>query len=119
MLLRLSRFVHLLPAGNGRTLVVDAISQGRLVVNDEIAAALRRFANPIELPPPQDGLLKSLIERGILTDQAPDVELEHVAELLRPYHGRDPEEMIDRFRRASRQGGETYWATTTALTPED
>ena len=119
MLLRLSRFIHLLPAGNGRTLVVDAISQGRLVVNDEIAAALRRFATPIELPPPQDGHQKSLIERGILTDQAPEAELEHVAELLRPYHGRDPEEMIDRFRRAARQGVETYWATTAALTPED
>lgn len=119
MLLRLSRYIHMLPAGPGRTLVVDAVSQGRMVVNDDLANALRSFVTPIEIPTPKDELLKSLIARGILTDKTPDAEQVHVMGLLAPYYSRDPEEMLDRYRRAAREGVETYWATAAALTPED
>ena len=37
-----------------------------------------------------------------------------------PIMGRDPEEMLERFRRAARKEGvEAYCAATAALTPED
>jgi FkbH-like protein len=119
MLLRLSRFIHLLPLGDDRVLVVDAISHVRLAVNNEIAAVIRRFATPTEVPAPPEGLLAGLIQRGILTEQAPDAELLHVANLLRPYHGRDPEEMLERFRRGVKEGVQPYFAAGVALKPED
>ena len=119
MLLRLSRFIHLLPLGDDRVLVVDAISHVRLAVNSEIAAVIRRFATPTEVPGPPEGLLAGLIQRGILTDKPPEAELDHVANLLRPYHGRDPEEMLERFRRGAKEGVQPYFAAGVALTPQD
>jgi FkbH-like protein len=119
MLLRLSRFIHLLPLGEDRVLVVDAISHVRLTVNNEIATIIHRFATPTEVPAPAQGLLAQLIERGILTDKTPEAELDHVTGLLRPYHGRDPEEMLERFRRGAKEGVQPYFAAGTALTPED
>jgi FkbH-like protein len=120
MLLRLSRFVHLLPLGENRTLVVDAISHVRLPVNEEVAALLRDFANPAEVPPPPAGsFLAGLIQRGILTEKTPEDELNHVVQLLAPYQGRDPEEMLERFRLSKREGVEAYFSASAALTPED
>jgi FkbH-like protein len=120
MLLRLSRFVHLLPLGESRVLVVDAISHVRLTVDGEVASLLRDFATPREVPPPQpDSLIAGLIQRGILTDKTPEEELAHVAGLLRPYHGRDPEEMLERFRREKREGVSAYFAAGAALAAED
>ncbi len=119
MLLRLSRFIHLLPVGDDRFLIVDAISHVRLTVNGQAASYIAQYAKPTEVPSPPPDLEAALLKRGILTDKTPDTELAHVAELLRPYHGRDPEEMLERFRLGAREGVETYFSAAAALTPEE
>ena len=50
MLLRLSRFVHLLGVGPDRVLVIDAISHVRLVVNHEVARRIASFTKPDPVP---------------------------------------------------------------------
>jgi FkbH-like protein len=121
MLLRLSRFVHLLPVGDGRMLVVDAISHVRLTVNDQVAAIIRDFSTPRQLdqPPPEGSLVAALLARGILTEKSPEEELSHVAGLLSPYLGRDPEALLEQFRLKAKEGVDAYFAASVALTPED
>ena len=121
MLLRLSRFVHLLPVGDDRFLIVDAISHVRLTVNDQVAAIIRDFSTPRQLdqPPPADSLVAGLVTRGILTEKPPEEELSHVAGLLSPYLGRDPEALLEQFRLKAKQGVDAYFAASVALTPED
>src|ERR1700722_10920961 len=120
MLLRLSRFVHLLPVGDGRVLVVDAVSHGRLTVNDQVAAIIRDFSTPrqLEHPPPTDSLVAALLARGILTEKPPEEELSHVTGLLSPYLGRDPEVLLEQYRLKAKQGVDAYFAASVALTPE-
>ena len=121
MLLRLSRFIHLLPVGDGRTLVVDAISHVRLTVNDQVAAIIRDFSTPRQLdqPPPTDSLVAALLARGILTEKTPEEELSHVTGLLSPYLGRDPEALLEQYQLKAKQGVNAYFAASAALTPED
>ena len=118
MLLRLSRFVHLLTVGPDRVLVVDAISHVRLVVNGQVGQRIAGFAQATEAAA-GDPFLSDLLARGILTDKTPEEEAAHVAGLLAPYHGRDPDEMLDRYRRKAREGVESYFAATQALGQED
>ncbi|MBV9550595.1 MAG: HAD-IIIC family phosphatase [Alphaproteobacteria bacterium] len=116
MRLRLSRFVHLIPVGPDRVLVVDAISNVRLTVTEEAAGIIQGFSAPIEV---EDlGPLQILVERGVLTEKTPEEELAHVTALLAPYHGRDPNEMLERYRRQSKEGAHEYWAAGDALTLE-
>ena len=119
MLLRLSRFVHLLGVGPDRVLVIDAISHVRLVVNLEVARRIASFSRPAEVTVEGDEFLTGLMARGILTDKTVEDETRHVASLLAPYHGRDPDEMLDRYRRKAREGVESYFAAAQALAPED
>lgn len=121
MHLRLSRFIHLLPMGANRVLLVDAIGHARLPVSAELAGIISGFAGGRDVADEDaaKGVVATLIERGILTRKSAEEELQHVAQVLRPYHGRDPEEMLDRYRRGSKQGVEPYFATGVALTPED
>jgi FkbH-like protein len=121
MLLRLSRFIHLLPVGPGRTLVVDGISNVRLVVDDQVAATLRHFVKPDEIPDSAaaDPVLAGLLQRGILTEKTPEEETASVAKLLVPYHGRDPKALLDHYQLAAREGVEPYFSASAALTPED
>ena len=58
--------------------------------------------------------MASLLERGVLTDKAPDEELAATAATLAETSGRDPGEMLERFRRARQEGAQPYWATATA-----
>jgi FkbH-like protein len=118
MLLRLSRFVHLLGVGPDRVLVIDAISHVRLVVNLDVARRIAAFAKPTEVAE-GDEFLAGLVARGILTDKTVEEETHHVAGLLSPYHGRDPDELLDRYRRKAREGVESYFAASQALAPED
>jgi FkbH-like protein len=118
MLLRLSRFVHLLGVGPDRVLVIDAISHVRLVVNHDVARRIASFAKPTEVAE-GDEFLAGLMARGILTDKTVEEETRHVAGLLSPYHGRDPDELLDRYRRKAREGVEPYFAAAQALAPED
>ena len=119
MLLRLSRFVHLLPVGSDRVLVVDAISHVRMVVNNEIAGVIRSFATPTSVPELGEGLLAALFQRGIVTDKTPEEEARHVAGLLSPYLGRDPEALLEQYRLKAKEGVEAYFAASATLTPHD
>jgi FkbH-like protein len=121
MHLRLSRFIHLLPMGDNRILLVDAIGHARVPVSAELAEIVNGFSGGREVPDQdaKEGVLATLIERGILTRKTAEEELQHVAQVLRPYHGRDPVEMLDRFRRASKEGVAPYFSASVALTPQD
>jgi FkbH-like protein len=117
MLLRLSRFAHMIPIAEGRFLVVDAISHVRVVVDGEVASLIRTFATPQVVPDPlpADGVIAAMVERGLLTEQTPEDELANVASVLAPYHGRDPDALLQKFRRQAKEGGEPYWAAAKAL----
>jgi len=117
MLLRLSRFAHLIPIAEGRTLIVDAISHVRLVVDAELANLVQSFTSAQSVPEPlaPDGVIAKLVERGVLTGSTPEEEMADVGKLLAPYHGRDPEALLERFRRQTKDGAEPYWAATKAL----
>ena len=120
MILRLSRFVHLLPVGDDRVLVIHAVSHLRLVVDAQLAEMIGFFATPRELAEGAGpGAFAALIERGILTEQTPEQELAGVTAELGAYHGRDPAELLERFRRGAKEGGETYWAAGAALGAAD
>jgi FkbH-like protein len=121
MHLRLSRFIHLLPIGDNRILLVDAIGHARVPVSAELAAIINGFAGGRDVADAdtKEGVLATLIERGILTRKTAEEELQNVAQVLRPYHGRDPVEMLDRFRRAAKEGVAPYFSASVALTPED
>jgi FkbH-like protein len=121
MHLRLSRFIHLLPIGDNRVLLVDAIGHARVPVSTELAGIINGFSGGRDVADAdtKEGILATLIERGILTRKTAEEELQNVAQILRPYHGRDPVEMLDRFRRASKEGVAPYFSAGVALTPED
>jgi FkbH-like protein len=116
MLLRLSRFVHILPVGEDRVLVLHAVSQLRLTVDRELADLIGLFAEPRDVP---DDAFAALIERGILTDKSPDDELATLSQELAVHHGRDPADMVERLRRQAKEGGHSYWATGPALSAAD
>ena len=117
MLLRLSRFIHLLPVSAERVLIVDAISHVRLVVTREFGQYLHSFATPRDVQP--DDTIKALLERAILTDKAPEDELRQVSGMLAEYHGRDPGVLLEQFRRKAQEGVQPYWAVTAALGEDD
>jgi len=131
MILRRSRFVHLLPVGDDRSLIVHAISHMRLPANGEICALLEHFTEPRRIPEDCEAMtalfpqardtrtdLREVIERTvldlrerqILTDQTPEQELASVGAELAPTHGRDPAEILERYRRDRQQGPASYWA---------
>jgi FkbH-like protein len=120
MVLRLSRYIHFVPVGPNRILIVDAISHVRLVVDDQLAKFIQNFNSPQYVPPEveKSELIAALVQRGILTDKSLEEELRHVANLLAPYHGRDPAALLDRFRLQSREGAEAYFSVTEAKTAE-
>src|ERR1700744_4573251 len=122
MRLRESRFLHLLPLDGGRVLVIHALSQRKRTLDEEAGRLIAFFATERELPGDfpaiQEaagghdadavlGALQGLVERGVLTSDPPEAELEQIAATF----GRDPHEMLDRFRLKAKEGGETSWAT--------
>ena len=121
MLVRLSRFVHLIPVSQERVLVVDAVSHLRLTVDAQVAAIIRSFDPPRNVPdpiPPGD-MIGALLERGVLTRLDPDAEMRELSRTLAPYHGRDPSLLLDQMRRRAKEGGEPYWAATRAMGVSD
>jgi FkbH-like protein len=131
MILRRSRFVHLLPVGDDRALIVHAISHMRLPANGEICALLEHFTEPRRIPEDCEAMMAlfpqardsrtdlrdviertvlDLRERQILTDKTPEQELAAVGAELAPTHGRDPAEILERYRRDRQQGPASYWA---------
>ena len=131
MILRRSRFVHLLPVGPGRTLLVHAISQMRLPADRDITVLLEYFSQGRRVPedcgalaallakPTDDpAALREAIERTvlelksrqILTELTAEEELAAIGAELSEKHGRDPAEMLESYRRKSKEGGRAYWA---------
>jgi FkbH-like protein len=131
MILRRSRFVHLLPVGQGRTLIVHAISHMRLPADNDITTLLEYLAEPRRIPEdceamaallaksadPPAGLRQAvehtvmeLKSRQILTELSAEEELAAIGEELSARHGRDPAEMLENYRRKLKQGSADYWA---------
>ena len=133
MRLRSSSFVHKIPVGPDRVLLVHAISHLRFLANDEIARVFDFFVEPRTLPHEALPLLEALgcdrdalascigalMERGVLTEQDPAAEAAHFGELMAASHGRDPGAMLERYRRETQEGGLDYWATGAAATLAD
>ena len=109
MILRRSQFIHQLPVGQGRTLIVHALSHIRLPGDNDVNVLLDFFAEPRRVP--EDcaalsdlmpgtlqeiqGAIKGLVERQILTEKSPEEELADVAAILAPMYGRDPGEILE------------------------
>ncbi|HXW25369.1 MAG TPA: hypothetical protein VEK73_11510, partial [Xanthobacteraceae bacterium] len=129
MILRTSRFVHRLPVGADRVLLVHAISHLRLAVDPAVARIVDCFAQPRVLPEGYDGLatlmgcdravlegcVNTLLERGVLTGKSPSEELADIGGKLSATHGRDPIALLERYRRELKEGSASYWAAGTAL----
>ena len=128
MILHKSRFVHQLPVGADRMLLVHAVSHLRLPVDARVARLVDHFERPRSLPDEYDDLaklmgceravlescVKTLIERGVLTECSPEEELADIAAQLSPTHGRDPIEFLERYRRELKEGSASYWTAGTA-----
>ena len=140
MILRRSRFVHLLPVGQGRTLIVHAISHMRLPADSEVTALLDYFSEGRRIPEDCDAMvalvakptdnpagMREVIERTvmelksrqILTEMTAEEELAAMAEELSVKHGRDPAEMLENYRRKLKEGGAAYWAVGASYGLED
>lgn len=133
MRLRSSSFVHKIPVGPDRVLLVHAISHLRFLANDEIARVFDFFAQPRTLPdealPLMDALgcerdalascIGALMERGALTEDEPEAEAARFGELMAASYGRDPRELLERYRRETKEGGLDYWATGAAASLAD
>ena len=127
MILRKSRFIHQLPLGDDRVLILHAVSQLRLTVDGDVARIVDFFASPRAWPDDADAFdgirhdhsalmdcVQSLLERGILTDDDVETELAAVAGKLGATYGRDPLALLDNYRRAMKEGGESYWSAGAA-----
>jgi FkbH-like protein len=133
MLLRRSSFIHQIDFGNGRYLIIHAAKNLRLPVDKEVNALLNFFAVPRQLPeanaeirkimsyPPPviAGSISALLERGILTEKTPEEEQAALTAELSATHGRDPNEMLERYQRALKEGVDSYWAAGEALGMKD
>jgi FkbH-like protein len=133
MRLRRSSFVHKIPVGPDRVLLVHAISHLRFLANDEIARVFDFFETPRTLPHEALPLLAelgcdrdalascigALMERGALTEKDPDAEAAEFGALMGASYGRDPRELLEHYRRQTQEGGLDYWATGAASTVED
>ena len=129
MILRRSRFLHQIPVGDGRVLLVHAVSQQRRVVDTHLATIINFFATPRVLPDefadlakltpasPEGlvNLLSAMTDQGILTQQTEGEELTEATVALSPTHGRDPGALLDSYRRERLVAGETYWAASAAI----
>jgi FkbH-like protein len=128
MILRKSRFVHELPVGTDRVLLVHAVSHLRLAVDAAVAKLVEHFERPRRLPDEGDdlaglmgcdramldGCIATLRERGVLTERSPEEELADIAAKLSDTHGRDPVALLERYRRELKEGSAPYWAAGTA-----
>jgi FkbH-like protein len=130
MRLRRSSFVHQIEVGPNSVLLIHAISQLRMKVDDELGRLMRFFSEWREFPaafaeirtllPYEDQILAATVsalhERGLLTDKGHDEELGAIAQKLKATHGRDPEELLDRYRRELKEGTKDYWTVKASQT---
>jgi FkbH-like protein len=130
MRLRRSSFVHQIEVGSNSVLLIHAISQLRMKVDDELAKLMSFFSVWREFPsafaeirtllPYDDEVLartvSALHERGLLTDKSAEEELAAIAQKLKSTQGRDPEELLDRYRRELKEGTKDYWTVKASQT---
>ena len=133
MRLRKSSFVHQIHVGRDSVLLLHAISQLRLKVDDELGKLMTYLSEWREFPAafadiaefmPYDvravaGSIDALLQRGLLTDKDAEKELEEVVQKLSPTLGRDPAELLDRYRRELKEGTRDYWAVKTSRRVQD
>ena len=133
MILRRSRFLHQIPVGEGRILLVHAVSQQRRVVDTNLATIINFFATARALPEdfaelakltpasPEGlvNLLSALTEQDILTQQTAEEELAEASAAFAPTHGRDPDALLDAWRRGRQSSGEDYWSASAPLGVDD
>jgi FkbH-like protein len=133
MLLQKSCFLHQVPLGPDRVLVIHALSHLRLPADREVSRLIDFFAEPRHWPQsypelakivPHNqsvlaGFIASLLERGILTETGAQAELAAATEKLGATHGRDPGELLDRFRRELKEGTQSYWSAGAARSVDD
>jgi FkbH-like protein len=126
VVLRRSRFVHLVPVGPDNVLAIHAVTQHRMTVTAEVARLIARFDAPLDpdseqlaaaFPYPAQTLracVDLLFAQGLLTEHDPEAEAASVARELGATQGRDPLAELDRWRRAATEGGHPYWAVNAA-----
>ena len=133
MKLRRSSYVQVIRLGRERSLLINALSQSRFVVDADVADIVDWLAEPRNMPADMHVLaeqyhwsldtiaacLATLMEQGVLTDKDPGDEQADLVQRLTELHGRDPGEALDRLRRRDRQGSEPYWSVTSARGVED
>jgi FkbH-like protein len=133
VILRRSSFLHQIPLGEGRVLLIHALSHLRLTVDAEVSTILDWFAEPRRMPDDYDslaalvpydqetlvGFLATLTEREILTQMSGEEEMAATTAALAGTHGRDPDDLLDQYRRARKEGGEAYWSADAALSVDD
>jgi FkbH-like protein len=140
MILRRSRFVHQLPVGKDRTLIVHAISHMRLPADSDISTLIDYFAEPRRIPEDYAAMtaliakphetpadlrdvvertVMELLSRQILTEKTPEQELAAIGAELASKHGRDPAEMLERYRRELKEGAASYWSVGSAYGLDD
>ena len=121
MPLRQSTFVHLLDLTPASAVAIHAVTQVRLSVTREVARLIAWFDQPRDLDASLPTLaatfaadettlracLNMLLDRGILTEQAPEVEQATIVQTLQ---GHDPTAALDRYRRTRMEGSHPYWA---------
>ena len=124
MLLRRSAFAHVLPLAPGRLLLIHALSQLRLALDERAIALFDAFAIPRKMPDDMTalaaafgeqprtlaGAVAALMERGFLTEADPAAEAAAFARALGDNGARDPGALLDRHRARVREGARDYWA---------
>ncbi len=122
--LRISRYVHLIDLPNGSTVAIHAVSQTRLKLDGAVAGLLRFFGEPSRLNIAVSRMatilgageeavracIADLNERGLLTKHDPQAEAAAMAHALADGPGRDPGDILDRYRRTRMEGAHPYWA---------
>jgi FkbH-like protein len=133
MVLRRSSFIHKLPVGPDRFLLVHAIRNMRLPVDRETSVLIDYFGEPRRIPDDcgpigqlipysRDviaGSIAGLAEREILTEKTPEEELAAAGAGLSATHGRDPAEMLERYRREVKEGVASGWSAGASYGVED
>jgi FkbH-like protein len=127
IVLRRSSFVHLIDLGPARVLAVHAVTQLRLTVTQAVARVIGFFDEPHSLDTALAELeaalgadaatiracVTSLVDRGILTDRTTEDEAADTVRSLTDTHGRDPADLLDRYRREQMEGAHLYWSVET------
>ena len=122
--LRQSRYAHLIDLPDGSGLAIHAVSQVRLKVASEVLELLRFFIEPTPLETAVSRLaailgadaesirlcIGTLIDQGLLTETSPEQEAADTARALTETHGRDPLDLLDKYRRTRMEGSHPYWS---------